>query len=363
MKRYFLIALCALSAIVSACQKEDPIVFEKKKAADETPDTTHTDPIGPVTKQIIVGYATYWDTVMPDPTLLTHINYAFAHIKSDFETLDIKTVSRLKKIAGLKSRNPDLKVLLSVGGWGAGNFSEMAADDTHRKNFCNNCLAAIKQYNLDGIDLDWEYPTSSSAGISSSSSDTKNFTKLCKELRETLGEDLLLTMASSSSAKYVDFKSCIQYLDFVNLMTYDMGEPPSSHNAGLYKSSLTYRSCEESIQLHKSKGVPIEKMTMGVPYFGHWDDKISSDGVYYCRMKWDETKYTEKWDDTAKVPYLVDNSGTMVFSFDNEKSIALKADYVKKMKLLGIMYWNIEGDDKNWTLSKAIASRILTPSE
>ena len=101
---------------------------------------------------------------MPDPSLLTHINYAFGKIGSDFETLKISTDSRLKKLVGLKKTNPSLKVLLSIGGWGAGNFSEMAADESHRKKFCENCLKAVNQYGLDGIDLDWEYPTSSSGG-------------------------------------------------------------------------------------------------------------------------------------------------------------------------------------------------------
>ena len=127
----------------------------------ESNESTHV-PIKPQ-EYIIVGYATYWDTVMPDPTLLTHINYLFAKIKSDFESLDIRTPSCLEKIVALKQSKPDLKVLLAVGGWGAGNFSEMAADENHRKKFCENCLAAIHQYGLDGIDLDWEYPTSSSA--------------------------------------------------------------------------------------------------------------------------------------------------------------------------------------------------------
>ena len=115
---------------------------------------------------IVVGYTTYWDDGMPDPTYLTHINYAFGKIKNDFETLEIKTPSRLVRIVGLKKTNPNLKVVLSIGGWGAGNFSEMAADANHRKKFCQNCLNAVNQYGLDGIDLDWEYPTSGSAGIS-----------------------------------------------------------------------------------------------------------------------------------------------------------------------------------------------------
>lgn len=159
-------------------------------------------------------------------------------------------------------------VLLSVGGWGAGNFSEMAADETHRKNFCQNCLNAVKKYNLDGIDLDWEYPTSSSAGISASPGDTKNFTLLVKDLRTALGSGKLLTMASSSSARYVDFKDCVDYLNFVNIMTYDMGKPPC-HNAGLYKSSMTRRSCDESVALHIKAGIPPEKLALGIPFYGH----------------------------------------------------------------------------------------------
>jgi chitinase len=311
---------------------------------------------------IIVGYATYWDKTMPNPALLTHINYAFAHIKSDFESLDIKSESRLSQIAALKKSNPNLKVCLSVGGWGAGNFSEMAADENHRKKFCQNCLSAVKKYNLDGIDLDWEYPTSSSAGISSSSADKENFTLLVKDLRAALGADRLVTMASSASAKYVDFRGFIEYMNFVNLMTYDMGNPPY-HNAGLYKSSMTKRSCDESVTLHLNAGVPLEKIVLGVPFYGRDDNKAftASDPddnfIYYKSIV--KGSYTDRWDDNAKVPYLTDASGTMVLSYDNETSIGLKADYVKEKGLKGAMYWAIEGDDANWTLSKAIASRLI----
>ena len=354
-----------------ACEKPDngliiPPPSNKEAAQEpnqnqdpEQDPNENTDPANPIVGNIIVGYATYWDKTMPDPTLLTHINYSFAHIKSDFESLDIKTESRLSKIAALKNTNPNLKILLSVGGWGAGNFSEMAADATHRKNFCNNCMAAVRKYNLDGIDLDWEYPTSSSAGISASKDDTKNFTQLVKDLREVLGKDMLITMASSSSAKYIDFKSAIQYMDFVNLMTYDMGKPPK-HNAGLYKSSMTSRSCDESVALHLSAGVPYNKMVLGIPFFGRVNpDLLSGDELDYNEIVPMMKNYTARWDDQAKVPYLVNSAGTMVISYDDETSVGLKADYVKQKGLLGAMYWNIEADDANWTLSKAIATRLI----
>ena len=366
-----LATLICILPLILGCEKPDSGLTipppTNKEAATETgqnqdpnqdPGTGDgTGTTTPIAGNIIVGYATYWDKTMPDPTLLTHINYAFAHIKSDFESLDIKTESRLSKIAALKNTNPNLKVLLSVGGWEAGNFSEMAADETHRKNFCNNCLAAVKKYNLDGIDIDWEYPTSSSAGISSSPNDTKNFTLLMKGLRETLGNDKLVTMASSASAKYIDFRNATQYMDFVNIMTYDMGKLPY-HNAGLYKSSMTKRSCDESVALHYQAGVPYEKIVLGIPFYGHGDGKaFTSECLDYNEIK--TTGYTVRWDDVAKVPYLVDGTGTMVLSYDDETSVGLKADYVKQKGLLGAMYWNIEADDANWTLSKAIASRLL----
>lgn len=359
--------ICLLFSLIMLCccdkpDTSDPITPPVAAPEDQKPDNGSQDQEEETLPMVIVGYATYWDSVMPDPTLLTHINYAFAHIKNDFETLDIKTPSRLKKIVALKEKNPDLQVMLSIGGWGAGNFSEMAADETHRKNFCKNCLKAVEQYGFAGIDLDWEYPTSSSAGISASPNDTKNFTLLLKDLREVLGDDLLITMASSSSAKYVDFKSAIQYLDFVNIMTYDMGDPPK-HNAALHPSSMSSRSCEESVKFHKDKGVPYNKIVLGMPFYGHGNGSDVPESVDYRDLGKYLEKFTKKWDDKAKVPYLVNSEGKMVLTYDDEESIALKADFVKSKGLRGAMYWNIEADDKNWTLSKAISTRLLPTQE
>lgn len=375
VKSFRIVFLCLMLPLLVACQKPEnnsnvviPPPSGKTDPEPEPQPEPEPEPNPPAPQPeggyVIVGYATYWESTLPDPSLLTHINYAFGKIEGDFETLSIRSESRLRKIVDLKKVNPQLKVVLSVGGWGAGNFSEMAADAAHRKKFCENCLAAVQKFGLDGIDLDWEYPTSSSAGISSSPNDTQNFTLLVKDLRETLGENRLVTMASSANAKYVDFRNAVQYMDFVNLMTYDMGNPPY-HNAGLYPSSKTKRSCDESVTLHYTAGVPYEKIVLGMPFYGR-DDKTAKpfsagdddNYVYYHDIV--KGSFTECWDDDAKVPYLTNSSGTMMLSYDNETSIGLKADYVKQKGLRGAMYWAIEGDDANWTLSKAIASRLLT---
>ena len=367
-------ALLAMSLLsyTRCTEKPSSPTFEKKTAVvtddngsttDEPGDNTGETPSDTPKDNVIVAYVTYWDTVIPDPSLVTHINYAFGKVSSSFNSVEIKTESRLKKIVALKEKNPKLKVLLSIGGWGAGNFSEMAASEDFRKAFCKDCLAKCEKYGLDGIDLDWEYPTSNSAGISSSPNDTKNYTLLLKDLRDVLGNDYLITMASSSSAKYVDFKSCIKYMDFVNLMTYDMGRPPKHHSA-LYPSSKTSRSVDESVALHYKAGIPYDKIVIGAPFYCKAaSSSTSGDGTYYCRMGDLLKKYEEKWDDTSKVPYLADSEGNMVFTYDNVRSIGLKADYVLAKKLRGMMFWNWEGDNSStWELTHAISDKLL-PTE
>lgn len=377
MKTRLIALLCLLPLLIS-CEKpsENLIITPPEKAKTEEPtepqkpedpqkpDTPETPDLPDITGgYIIVGYAYADSGPLPDPKLVTHINFSFAKINNDFETLYIrdKKQQRLKDIVKLKSQNPNLKVLLSVGGWGAGNFSEMAASETHRKAFCKNCLAAVKQYGLDGIDIDWEYPGSSDAGISSSSNDKANFTLLMQDLRATLGNDKLLTIASSAGAGYIDWKKVISYLNFVNIMSYDMGRPPS-HNAALrpYKvNGEEQMSCEKAVSKHYKAGVPYNKMTLGMAFFGRVDRVIlTGDELDYNEIL-ELKNFNKYWDDTAKVPYLTDDNGTMVLSYDDEYSIGLKADYVKQQGLLGAMYWDIEADDSNWTLGKAVATRLI----
>lgn len=381
MKRFCLLLIGLMT--LWSCQPDEPVILipddsdvenVEKPDNGETPEnpdnsddsdeaaeaaefeSREVPPVKPHTGgKIIVGYITYWEEIMPDPTLLTHINYAFGHIRSDFENFDIKTPSRLKKVVELKKENPNLKVLLSIGGWEAGNFSEMAADPVHRVNFAKNCLAAVEKYDLDGIDIDWEYPSSSSAGISSSPADIKNFNLVIRDLRIALGSDKLVTIATYAKVKYFDLHTLNQYLDFVNIMTYDMGKPPY-HNAALYPSSASKYSCDEAVEKHHTSGMPYEKLVLGVPFYGK---EVSGSVNYVDLITSKYSKYNKCWDEEAMVPYLADDSGTMIMTYDDEQSVGLKAEYIKSKGLLGAMYWSIEGDDASWTLSKALASRLL----
>ncbi len=102
----------------------------------------------------------------------------------------------------LRKQNPELKVLLSVGGWGARGFSAAAATAENRAIFIRSALQVIEQYRLDGIDLDWEYPVNGAWGlVASQPADRDNFTPLLKELHQAFGHKKLVTIAVGANAE------------------------------------------------------------------------------------------------------------------------------------------------------------------
>lgn len=314
-------------------------------------------------EKVIVAYVTAASPIIPNPKYITHINYAFGHINKSFNGVIIANGNRLKKITLLKKKYPKLKVLLSIGGWGSGRFSEMAANSKYRKEFANNCKRIIKEFDLDGIDIDWEYPTSNDGGISSSPKDTENYTLLMRDLRKAIGKHKLLTLASSASGKYINFPTIIPYIDFINIMSYDMGVPPKHHSA-LYPSEKSGdMTCNTAVTNHLKAGVPSNKLVLGMPFYGR-GGKYFPDFKEYKNMKYYKKGVRECWDDIAKVPYLVDKTGTLIFSFDNPRSLAIKCQYIIENNLLGGMFWEYNGDNEEGELRRTIYDKlILHPQE
>ena len=296
-------------------------------------------------KPIIVAYVASWGSQrMPDPTLMTHLNYAFGKVTDTFDGMTIQNTDFLRKVMKLKEQNPELKIILSIGGWTAGNFSEMAADARCRMGFAQDCKKAVDEYGLDGIDIDWEYPSSNEAGISASPDDIDNFTLLMRDLRQVLGKKTLLTIATIADAKFIDFPACIKYLDFVNIMAYDVANPPKHHTT-LYRSSLSGRiTVEEAVQAHLKAGVPRQKLTLGMPLYGRG---AGSNKVLGSFVKTGETggKYKRMWDDVGKVPYLAGDDGKLLLAYDSPVSLAYKCQYIKEQGLLGAMYWECTEDN------------------
>ena len=303
---------------------------------------------------VVVAYVTSWTKVMPDPTVMTHINYAFGHVNDQFNGVRIDNEQRLRDIVALKQQQPKLRVMLSIGGWGSGRFSEMAASDENRTAFARDCRRLCDELGLDGIDIDWEYPTQTSAGISASPQDTENFTLLMRDLRKALGSKLWLTLASVGSAQYIDFRSCQQYLDMVNVMAYDMGSAPKHHSA-LFRSKIVgWLSASEAVEAHRKAGVPDEKIVLGMPFYGR-----GKSGVYMKYRDRDKHRETEVWSNTSKAPFLKDENGELVIGYESPRSIAMKCAYIKEQGLRGAMYWEYADDNEQGDLQRAVWSGVM----
>ena len=333
---------------------------------------------------IVLAYFTEYTETLPEVTLLTHINYAHGRFKNPKTgdggiVITESSKAPISKVVALKSVNPKLKVMLMIGGWGghADGFSEMAKSDAKRTEFCQSVKKLIDQHKLDGVDIDWEYPTVSADNETGCDPmDTQNFNLVLRELRETLGTGKIISFASKSDAKYVDWKTAIKYLDYVNVMTYDMGAAPNGHNSPLHKSNrFTHRSWDEAIDAHVKAGVPKNRQVMGVPFYGKAEKnpnegtKIFEYSVKYYEIPDILNKGTYKgkalaravhrqWDATAMVPFLVDDAGKNVLSYDDPESVAAKGAYVKANGMLGAMFWEYRCDTGDHALLKPLVNAI-----
>lgn len=316
----------------------------------EAPGTRHGDPA----EKILVAYVFRMEET-PDASYLTHINYAFGHVNDSFDGVRLDKPEDLHRLVGIKKKYPHVKILLSIGGWGSGRFSEMSADATLRKAFAKDCRRVVDQFKLDGIDIDWEYPGEDSAGISASPEDVDNYTLLMRDIRAAIGEDKLLTQATAGSGKFYDFKALDAYLDWTNVMSYDLGRAPY-HNAPLYGSELLAPgslSVADCIQAHLDAGVPAEKLTLGMPFYGRGAEGFPR-GVDLTKAHLLEG-YTYHWHGESQVPYLTDDStGEVAFGFDDEKSLRLKAQYALDKGLRGAMYWAYGGDNAAGDLRRTV---------
>ena len=209
MKNFSMILLMIVSMI--SCSSKGDELKELPSLPDE-PVIEEPNPIPGSTDKIVVGYVTSWSNHEVKPEYVTHINYAFGYVQGTFRGIGISNEERLRSVVALKKQASHLKVLLSIGGWGSGNFSEMAADADNRLAFAADCKRVIDEFGLDGIDIDWEFPTSNMAGISSSPDDTRNYNLMMRDIRQAIGSNKLLTLATVCSADYIDFEGVMPIL-------------------------------------------------------------------------------------------------------------------------------------------------------
>lgn len=341
-----------------------------------------------VSSNKIIGYYPAWKSYSGftpdklDVSKLTHINYAFAYIGQDNKIklgYPDKDPENFKMLNDLKSLNPDLKILISVGGWNwSDKFSDTASTDASRTAFAKSCVEFLVQYGIDGIDLDWEYPVG--GGLPTNSKrplDKQNFTLLLKEIRQKLDEQelkdnkqYLLTIAGGASYYYlnnIEPTKIKEYLDYVNIMSYDLHGPwdqYSDFNAPLYNkssSSPQYKiSVDSSVEAWVNAGFTKDKLVVGIPFYGYMYqvNKDNSNGflqkfsdgkaLSYSNIKTNylnNSDYKRYYDTESMVPWLYD--GDTFISYDDLHSLKVKAEYIKSEKLGGAMIWELSQDYNN----------------
>jgi len=349
-------------------------------------------PYSPRTDKVLIGYVFPQDRVLAPAEVmaekLTHINYAFANIR-DGEMVEgfAHDTENFQILNAMKSRNPKLQILVSVGGWTwSGGFSDVALTAESRKKFIDSATRFLTRHGLDGLDIDWEYPGQKGVGNPYRAEDKENCTALVAELRAALdrlgapqGKHYLLTMATQAADVWLAHTEMDQLqrdLDFVNLMAYDQTgdwDAVTGHHAPLFSNpeSSNPNSAALVVTHYLSAGVPARKLVLGVPFYGHaWGEvPATGHGLFQIGKKAPEglatafkdirtllagpSGYTRYWDDISMAPYLYDAAGRTFISYEDEQSVREKARFVVDRGLAGIMFW-AHGNDPDGTLQTAV---------
>ena len=333
-------------------------------------------------KPIIVGYVFPQDAALTPGQIDAHavmrINYAFANIGNGrMVTGFALDQQNFAYLTALRKQNPSFTVLVSVGGWlWSSNFSDVALTTESRGVFIESVMDFLKRYDLDGLDVDWEYPGMAGAGHRFRSEDGRNFTLLLKELRKRFDREtvkshrrLYLTIAAGSGVDYLahtEMKKVQEYVDTVNLMAYDYVEPGddplTGHHAPLFGNPADRRnySDEASVQAFEEAGVPAGKILLGIPFYGHvWGEVADRNHGFLQPGKAVPNAYApykvivgtmlnqgfvRYWDPIASAPYLYNSEKHIFVSYDDTESVKAKCRYVLTHKLGGVMFWEYSGD-------------------
>uniref|UniRef100_A0A8D0Z6U1 Chitinase-3-like protein 1 n=1 Tax=Sus scrofa TaxID=9823 RepID=A0A8D0Z6U1_PIG len=315
-----------------------------------------------------------------DPFLCSHLIYSFASISDNKVVIKDKNDAMLyQTIKSLKTKNPKLKILLSIGGYlfGSKGFHPMVDSSKSRLEFINSVIPFLRNHNFDGLDISWIYPDVK---------DNSLFIVLIHELAEAFQQDsvksskerLLLTAGVSAGRQIIDnsyqIKKLAKELDFINLLSFDFHgswEKPlvTGHNSPLRKGQLdrgttSYYNVEYAVGYWLNKGMPAEKVVMGIPTYGRSFTLASAETAvgapasgpgaagpitessgflaYYEICQFLQGAKIVRLQD-QQVPYAV--KGNQWVGYDDVESVESKVQFLKSLNLAGAMIWSIDMDD------------------
>ncbi|XP_060545784.1 chitinase-3-like protein 1 [Pantherophis guttatus] len=325
-----------------------------------------------------------------EPDLCTHIIYAFANISGNqitkYEWNDDTTYNNLR---GLKTRNPKLKILLSVGGANLGSrpFQNINSSPATRSEFVASVISFLRKNNFDGIDVAWHRP---------SQNNKRDLVKLVQDLNVAFRyearknpnrQNLILSVAVPAGKEAIDsgfdIPNIARFADFLNVMTFDFhgywpdhSHPYTGHGSPLRKSradkgAAAFYNVDYAVRYLKTKGAPNSKIIMGIPTYGHTFTLSSAQtglgapasgpglagpftktaGIlaYYEICSFNHGATIEKIEEQS-VPYSY--KGNQWVGYEDETSVQIKVQYAKNNNLGGVMVWTLDQDDFSGTFCK-----------
>ncbi|MER7772560.1 glycoside hydrolase family 18 protein [Kitasatospora sp. NPDC096140] len=380
-----------------------------------------------------VGYFTQWGADSSAKRVqetgqaakLTVINYAFGNVSADgtcFQTNDAgqgdahddyqRAFSAAESVDGvadapeqelkghfnqlrkLKAKNPQLRTVISLGGWSWSRyFSDAAATDEARKKFVSSCIDLYLKGDVpvlagspeggrgaaagvfDGIDIDWEYPGGGGdAGNVVRPEDGRNFTLLMREFRRQLdalsgkkGKHYLLTAAVAANetvADRLELPELSRSVDWLNLMAYDLhgpweGKGPTGHQANLYSDPADpdprQRSADQAVTHYQERGLPAGQLVLGAPLYGHGWTGVAAGPRAGLFQSATAAAPDRSYREVEALPGTVHvdrdhgaswkYDGTTFYSYDTAEVLTRKARYARWNGLGGVMVWSLDGDD------------------
>lgn len=314
---------------------------------------------------------------------LTHIIFSFCHLKDGLLSVDSgQDSSTIRQLVSLKKKNPRLKIMLSLGGWGGcAPCSEAFSTEAGRVKFAASVKKTNAYFKTDGIDLDWEYPTiEGHPGHLFQPQDYNNFSELVRELRKQLGSKNELSFAAGGFQKFldhsVDWKKVMPLVDRVNIMSYDLVNGYSKvtgHHTPVYGARPNEESTERAVKYLLDLGIPANKLVIGAAFYTRvWKDVAATgNGLYqsgehtnginfrnYATQLTPEKGWAYHWDDQAQAPFWYNAAEKRFATGDNPKSVRLKTEYARKKKLGGIMFWELTLDTPKDGMLQAISDAL-----
>lgn len=314
-----------------------------------------------------------------DPYLCTHIIIGFAAVYNGTLAPVPSSITEVyKTIINFKEMNPSMKILLSIEDLSSnGQFGNMVADENLRLKFSSHIIKYLESMKFDGVDLDWEFP----AWPEPDEGQRKNFSLLLQNIRKEIArhnnQSYILSVAVGAPEAIIEqsyhIQDIAQYVDFINLMSYDYHMytkylPLTGPNSPLFphrtdEGFMQTMNINWSATTWYKRGMPLEKINVGIPTYGHsfrlvnednngWNAPANGfgnigsmgfttypDACYF--LSDDDTN--QIFDETYLVPYAY--NGKDWISYENKKSVENKANYIRENKFGGAMIFSLNSDD------------------